>query len=70
MHTLTLLGFLYLGAFALVVMFMEVRRKRHYIAYLFAHRRDLVRTTPRDLGEAIATGLLIVLAIVAFLVLS
>lgn len=70
MHALTTLGFLAIGALAVLVIFLEVRRKRHYIAYLLRHRPDDAPSSRRELAGAAAAGLFIAGAIVAALVLS
>lgn len=70
MHTLATLGFLAIGLFAAVVIFVEVRRKRHYIAYLLRYHPDELRTPEEkraDLREGIITGL--VLGVVAAVIL-
>ncbi len=70
MHTLATIGFLAIGAVAVLVIFLEVRRKRHYIAYLLRNRPEELPTTSRDWWEAYYTGVGIAVLVVAFLVLS
>lgn len=72
MHTLTTLGFLAIGVLAILVMFMELRRRHHYIAYLLKHRQAKVVLTPaqkrQELVETIATGTLFAAFVFAALV--
>lgn len=68
MHTLATIGFLAIGLFAAAVIFWELRRKRHYIAYLFRYFPDDAPKARTNWWEVYYTGLLIAYLVILFLV--